>query len=35
MPLEGMKHRGVGALVDVFYHPAEVADRLMVVNDQS
>ena len=35
MPLQGVEHRRVGVLVDVLDDPAEVADRLMVVDYQS
>ncbi len=34
MPLQGVEHRRVGVLVDVLDHPAEVADRLVVVDDE-
>ena len=34
MALEGLEHRLVGGPVDLLDHPAEVADRLVVVEDE-
>jgi hypothetical protein len=32
VPLEGVEHRRVGVLINVFDDPAEVADRLVVMD---
>ena len=34
MALEGVEHRLIGVLEDVFYYPAEIADGLVVMHDQ-